>query len=122
MKYLKQLTYKWSFGGNMVEFSEIQKLSEKIQREFKPDKIILFGSYAWGTPQDDSDVDLLVILPYQGKAWRTASSIRERIQANFPLDILVRNVEQIQSRLAINDSFLTEIMTRGKVVYETRNC
>ena len=56
----------WSFGGYMVEFSDIQKLSEKIQRDFKPDKIILFGSYAWGTPQDDSDVDLLVILPYQG--------------------------------------------------------
>jgi len=102
----------------MVELTDIQQLSEKIQREFKPDKIVLFGSYAWGTPRDDSDVDLLVILPYQGKAWRMASSIREQVQSFFPLDILVRNTEQIQARLAINDSFLTDIMTKGKVVYE----
>jgi predicted nucleotidyltransferase len=102
----------------MVGLTDIQQLSEKIQREFKPDKIVLFGSYAWGTPRDDSDVDLLVILPYQGKAWRIASSIREQVQCRFPLDILVRNTEQVQARLAINDSFLTDIMTRGKVVYE----
>jgi predicted nucleotidyltransferase len=102
----------------MVGLTDIQQIYEKIQREFKPDKIVLFGSYAWGTPRDDSDVDLLVILPYQGKAWRMASSIREQVQSCFPLDILVRNTEQIQARLAINDSFLTDIMTRGKVVYE----
>ncbi len=102
----------------MVELTDIQKLSDKIQREFKPDKIVLFGSYAWGTPHDDSDVDLLVILPYQGKAWRMASSIREQVQSPFSLDILVRNTEQIHARLAINDSFFTDIMTRGKVVYE----
>lgn len=102
----------------MIGFIDIQELSAKIQQEFKPDKIVLFGSYAWGTPRDDSDVDLLVILPYQGKAWRMASSIREQVQSRFPLDILVRNSEQIQARLAINDSFLSDIMTRGKVVYE----
>ncbi len=105
-------------GVNMVRLIDIQELSEKIQREFKPDKIVLFGSHAWGTPRDDSDVDLLVILPYQGKAWRIASSIKERVQPGFPLDILVRNPEQMKARLAINDTFLTDIMTRGKVVYE----
>jgi predicted nucleotidyltransferase len=102
----------------MVSFADIQELSEKIQREFKPDKIILFGSYAWGTPGENSDVDLLVILPYQGKAWRTAASIRERIQPGFPLDILVRNAEQVQARLAMHDTFLTDITQRGKIVYE----
>jgi len=105
-------------GGDMVRFSDIQELSEKIQREFKPDKIILFGSYAWGTPGEDSDVDLLVILPYQGKAWQTAASIKERIQPGFPLDLLVRSAEQVKARLAINDTFLTDITQRGKIVYE----
>ena len=102
----------------MVQFSDIKELTEKIQREFKPEKIILFGSHAWGNPGDDSDVDLLVILSYQGKPWRTASAIRERLQVRFPLDIMVRNAEQVQARLALNDSFLTDVMTRGKVVYE----
>ena len=102
----------------MIHLTDIQDLAKQIQREFKPEKIILFGSHAWGTPSDDSDVDLLVILPYQGKAWRTASAIRERVQVCFPLDILVRNTEQVQTRLAMNDTFLTDIVTRGKVVYE----
>ena len=56
-------------GGMMVPFTDIQKLTDLIQREFNPEKIILFGSHAWGTPNDDSDVDLLVILPYQ-KFWK----------------------------------------------------
>jgi predicted nucleotidyltransferase len=102
----------------MVRLTDIKELSEQIQKEFEPEKIILFGSHAWGSPEDDSDVDLLVILPYQGKAWRTASSIRERVQSRFPLDILVRNSEQVQARLAMNDTFFTDIFTRGKVVYE----
>jgi predicted nucleotidyltransferase len=102
----------------MVRLIDIQNLAEQIQLEFNPEKIILFGSHAWGTPGDDSDVDLLVILPYQGKAWRTASAIRERVHPRFPLDILVRSTEQMQARLAIHDTFLTDIITRGKVVYE----
>lgn len=98
--------------------SEVQELAESIRRDFNPQKIVLFGSWAWGTPTDDSDVDLLVILPFNGKPWRMASTIRERIKARCPLDLLVRTPDQVQSRLAQNDSFMTEVLTRGKVLYE----
>ena len=52
----------------MVERSEIEDLAGRIAKEFKPERIILFGSYASGAPSPDSDVDLLVVLPHQGKS------------------------------------------------------
>ena len=102
----------------MIVSSDVQELAETIRRDFHPQKIVLFGSWAWGTPTEDSDVDLLVVLPFDGKPWRMASTIRERIQARCPLDLLVRTPDQVQSRLALNDSFMTDILTRGKVLYE----
>jgi predicted nucleotidyltransferase len=103
----------------MATLLEIRDISEQIRREFSPQKIILFGSHSWGTPNIDSDVDLLVVLPFQGKPWRVAVDIRERIKSGVPLDLLVRTPEQMQDRLACHDTFITDIVTRGKVLYET---
>ena len=102
----------------MATTTEIQHISELIRKEFAPQKIILFGSHSWGNPDSDSDVDLLVVAPFQGKPWRFAVEIRERIKAGVPLDLLVRTPEQLQDRLAKHDMFLTEIVTKGKVLYE----
>lgn len=102
----------------MIAPSEVQELAESIRRNFHPQKIVLFGSWAWGTPTEDSDVDLLVVLPFDGKPWRMASAIRERIQARCPLDLLVWTPDQVQSRLAQNDSLMTDVLSRGKVLYE----
>ena len=103
----------------MATAFEIQNISEQIRREFAPQKIILFGSHSWGNPDIDSDVDLLVVLPFQGKPWRVAVDIRERITPGVPLDLLVRTPEQLQERLACHDTFITDIVTRGTVLYET---
>lgn len=103
----------------MASTAEIQNITDQIRREFAPQKIILFGSHSWGTPDIDSDVDLLVVLPFQGKPWRVAVDIRERINSKVPLDLLVRTPEQLQERLARHDTFITDIVTRGKVLYET---
>lgn len=102
----------------MATAIEIQNISEQIRMEFAPQKIILFGSHTWGNPDIDSDVDLLVVLPFQGKSWRVAVDIRERIKSGIPLDLLVRTPEQLQERLARHDTFITDIVTRGKVLYE----
>lgn len=98
--------------------TEINKLCEEIAREFRPQKIILFGSHAYGKPEWDSDVDLLVIMPFKGTPHRQAVAIRSRIEAGVALDLLVRTPQQISRRLAMGDSFIREIMERGKVVYE----
>jgi predicted nucleotidyltransferase len=102
----------------MATALEIQNISEQIRREFAPLKIILFGSHSRGNPDSDSDVDLLVVAPFQGKPWRFAVEIRERITAGVPIDLMVRTPEQLQERLAKNDMFLTEIMTNGTVLFE----
>jgi predicted nucleotidyltransferase len=98
--------------------TEINKLCKKIAREFRPQKIILFGSHAYGNPEWDSDVDLLVIMPFKGTPHRQAVAIRSRIEAGVALDLLVRTPQQISRRLAMGDSFIREILERGKVVYE----
>ena len=102
----------------MATVFEIHNISEQIRRECAPRKIILFGSHTWGNPDIDSDVDLLVVLPFQGKSWRVAVDIRERIKPGIPLDLLVRTPEQLEERLALHDTFFTDIVNRGKVLYE----
>lgn len=102
----------------MATMSDIENFSNSLVRRFHPKRIVLFGSHVWGQPTPDSDVDLLVILPFEGKPWRMALAIREQLHPGFPLDLLVRTQEQVDARLKLNDSFLTEVVTRGKVLYE----
>ena len=102
----------------MVDMKSIHELTERIVRAYRPERVLLFGSYAYGTPTADSDVDLLVILPCRGKMSRKAVEILNTIDTKFPVDLLVRTPQQIHQRLARNDFFLREVMTRGKVLYE----
>lgn len=100
---------------------EIKELSEQIAREFQPLKIILFGSHANGKPSWDSDVDLLVVMPFSGRPNRQAVKIRSRIETTVALDLLVRTPQQVSQRLAMGDTFMRDILDRGKVVYEAHN-
>ena len=100
-----------------VDMNRIQDLAARIAREFKPEKIVLFGSYAYGQPTSDSDVDLLVILKFDGKPVRKAIEIRNRLSPRLPLDLLVRTPEQIASRVVQNDWFMREILERGRTLY-----
>jgi len=97
---------------------EIKHLCEKIALEFHPVKIILFGSHAYGKPQWDSDVDLLVIMPFKGRHTRKAIEILDRLNPATALDLLVRTPRQVEQRLAMGDFFMREIIERGKVMYE----
>jgi predicted nucleotidyltransferase len=97
---------------------EIKQLCDQIVREFKPEKIILFGSHAYGKPQWDSDVDLLVIMPFKGRHTRKAIEILDRLNPATALDLLVRTPRQVEQRLAMGDFFMREIIERGKVMYE----
>jgi predicted nucleotidyltransferase len=97
---------------------EIQAFASRIAEQFRPQRIILFGSYARGDFTADSDVDLLVVLPFEGKSWRVAAEIRQRARPSFPLDLLVRTPEQIRQRLMAGDTFLQEVVQQGKVLHE----
>jgi predicted nucleotidyltransferase len=105
----------------MITKNDIRKLGREIGEEFKARKVILFGSYASGRPRPDSDVDLLVILPFKGKPVWKSIEILDRVRPRFAVDILVRTPGQIKQRLKWNDFFIKEIMEKGKLIYEARN-
>ncbi len=102
----------------MIGMNEIESLRDSIVRAFRPRRIVLFGSYAYGKPTEDSDLDLLVILPFEGKPARKAIEIRSKLNPKVPLELLVRTPEQVANRIADHDWFMREIMERGRVLYE----
>ncbi len=102
----------------MVTMDRIQDLCDRIAREFRPERIVLFGSYARGDPDEDSDVDLLVIMPFEGKGARRAAEIRWRTRPGFPIDLVVRTPETVRERIELGDFFLRDAVTEGKVLHD----
>ena len=102
----------------MVPVAQIQAYAREVARRFKPEKIILFGSHAYGHPKADSDVDLLVVMAHSGRPPYQAAKIRTAVHAPFPVDLMVRTPRRLRERLAMNDTFISEIMHRGRVLHE----
>jgi predicted nucleotidyltransferase len=101
----------------MASQSEIQSLADNIVCEFQPEKIILFGSHARGDAKPDSDVDLLVIMPPNGKEHhQQAAEIHFKCHPRFPIDVLVRTQEEFKERLGMRDWFMRDIAREGKVI------
>ncbi len=97
----------------------IDDVVRQIAEKFKPQKIILFGSYARGNPRPDSDVDLLVVMETNLREVRQALLIEQGLEMDlWSLDLIVYTPKKLQERIALGDSFLKEITRYGKVVYE----
>ncbi len=95
---------------------------KRIASALKPEKIILFGSYAYGNPTPDSDVDLLVILKTQKVRKDRVVEVSLLLYPRpFPVDILVKTPAEIKSALQKGDIFIGEIVKKGKVLYERSN-
>src|SRR5947209_11212545 len=101
----------WYSGAN-IPMRVIRDYARRVAERLQPDKIILFGSYAYGTPHEDSDVDILVVMPARNELDQ-AVRIRLKVEYNFPLDLLVRTPKSLSWRLAEGDSFLQEVMAKG---------
>ncbi|HXU38092.1 MAG TPA: nucleotidyltransferase domain-containing protein [Blastocatellia bacterium] len=100
---------------------QIEIVCRAISRRFHPDKIVLFGSHAHGKPRPESDVDLLVVMPFEGSPFRQAAVILDhvvRAVGVLPLDLLVRTAEQVQERIQMGDTFMRDVIERGRVMYE----
>ncbi len=104
----------------MIRRQDIVNWCERVAREFRPDQIFLFGSYAHGTPDEDSDVDVLVVmaLPRGRRDVRQAAVIRARVRASFPMDVIVRSPRQVARRLDRGDGFIKDILRHGQLMYE----
>jgi len=103
----------------MIKRKDIKRVCAQIAQGFRPQRIILFGSHAYGKPTPDSDVDLLVIMPLQGRATEKAVEISRCLEHRFPIDLMVRSPEEVRQRLAWNDFFLREVTEKGVVMYDS---
>ena len=102
----------------MISRNRIEEFAQRIAREFRPERIILFGSYARAGASPDSDVDLLVIMPTNGKTPHVqAAQIYMKCPSGFPVDILVRTPEEVQQRMGMNDWFMHDIIREGITLY-----
>lgn len=100
----------------------IQDLAQRIAAQFSPEKVILFGSYAYGDPKSWSDVDLLIIMEIpEGNLKQMLAVSRALSPHPFGLDILVRTPKEILERTTSGDTFTKEVLTHGKVLYEKRS-
>lgn len=101
--------------------SKINKIVENI-KPYNPDKVILFGSRAWGKPHRDSDFDLMVIKNTREKYSTRFCKVRKLLR-NFgeSFDIIVMTPDEIRDRKKINDLFVKNILKNGKVIYATED-
>lgn len=96
---------------------KIQEVADKIVKVYQPEKVILFGSYAWGMPTEDSDVDLFVIKETEDTRVLAREIDGFIFPRPFPMDIIVYKPEQIKRRQARGDCFIRDIFYKGKVLY-----
>lgn len=103
----------------------IREIVEKIKQEYSPEKIILFGSYAYGNPTEESDIDLLIIkntkeriVDRMVRIYKIVGTIKnEEIKYNIDLSPFVVTPKELKQRLEIGDHFFKEIILKGEVLY-----
>ena len=98
---------------------EIQEITRRLVAEFAPEQIILFGSHAWGHPDENSDLDLLVVVsesdqPAPRRAARAYRCLRE---VPIPLDILVKTRQEVERTRHVPASLIHDVLERGQVLY-----
>jgi predicted nucleotidyltransferase len=98
---------------------DIERVAREIAEKFSPEKIILFGSYAYGDPTDDSDVDMLVVMQTDEHPAKAAARILCEVPRPFPMDLFVRTPDELRQRIEWEDWFLREIVENGEVMYES---
>ena len=102
----------------MVAMNDIQTVVDRIAQAFDPERIVLFGSHARGTATDDSVVDLLVILPFEGKPFWKSLEITNHVNPAFAIDLLARCPDDTQRRYDQGDPLIREALDQGRVLYE----
>src|SRR5665213_207256 len=110
-----------SRSHSMVTAEQILRLSGQIAGQFAPEKIVLFGSYAYGDPTEDSDVDLLVAMNSKCSELDKSIELRMAVDVTYPLDMLVRRPRILRQRVRWGDCFLIEILEKGLILHERAN-
>ena len=107
-----------SLSSSVIDARLIERFASDVARVFKPEKIVLFGSYAYGKPTEDSDVDLLIVMPHRGPGHRTATRIRLAVAVTFPMDLPVRSASELRRAVGQRDYFIVEVREKGIVLHD----
>lgn len=99
-----------------VAKTEIRQFARQVAKQFHPQKIMLFGSYAYGKPTEDSDVDILVVMSFKRRNPEKATEIWMATKPKFPIDIMVRKPAELEQRLKLGDFFFRESTERYSIV------
>jgi predicted nucleotidyltransferase len=110
-----------SFQTRAKRMAYIRKLCKRIAEAYQPEKIILFGSHAYGKPTPESDVDLLIVMDYEGRPIEQSIKISNELGIVTPVDLLVYTPREVDERLQDGDMFVVDVMRRGKVIYESEH-
>ena len=97
-----------------------QRVVDSLVSGYSPQKVILFGSYAYGTPDRDSDIDLLIIQDTPERFFDRLTTVRKIVAGTHkgvPIDLLVLTPKEVEERLKAGDQFIGEILEKGRVVY-----
>lgn len=99
-------------------YRKIEEITQKIVKEYQPEKIILFGSYAWGKPDEGSDVDLFIITKSRLRRIDRARQVYRIIYGSgIPIDVIVYTPKEVKRRLQLEDFFIEDIVEKGKILY-----
>ncbi len=110
-----------SFQSRAKRMAYIRKLCRRIAEAYQPEKIILFGSHAYGKPTPESDVDLLIVMDFEGCPIEQTLKIDTELDIVTPVDLLVYTPQEVKERLKDGDMFMVQIYERGKVMYESKH-
>jgi len=102
----------------MPSMADIRTFTDRLAREYNPDRIVLFGSHATGSASPDSDVDLLVVLPFEGRNLDKSVEMLTRMNPSFPIDLLARQPADTARRYRLGDPLIRTALDTGMVLHE----
>ncbi len=103
--------------NNLYE-AELKKIVSVLKLKYKPERIILFGSFARGKAEKDSDIDLMIIKKTSQNPWVRQRIVEKLVRRNVPVDLLVYTPQEFQNRVDLGDTFAREVLAKGRLVYE----
>ena len=112
---------KYKYSPQPVTEMLLKEIADKIIQALKPEKIFLFGSYAYGRPEKDSDIDLLIIMESNERPAKRRIRV-SRVFWDTPtrMDFVVKTPAEVERRLSMGDFFIKKILTKGKLLYDKR--
>jgi predicted nucleotidyltransferase len=109
----------WEQVRPKVTENHLQEIRDRVVEKFHPERLVLFGSYAYGTPHANSDIDLLIVMDSEESMARRIARVAPAVRIPFlPMDLLILTPSEVSERLLQGDTFLKEILSKGRTLYE----